>query len=120
MEEPQTKSPDHMEIDAPPLIPEEPSIDIINKLHSLEILPDIFNLLHDLETGAILAKDFDNNAGSIRLKLATLKQYLQEVEGINESIETRTNKIETLRNGNSKKYQFLTRFKEKVESDINV
>lgn len=89
--------------------------DPIDKMREMEILPDLFNLLHDLQNGTILAKDFDNNAGSLRLKLTTLRQYLQEVEGINELIKSREAKIESLRVNNAKRYEFLSRFKEQVQ-----
>lgn len=88
--------------------------DVIQKLREVEILPQLFGLLQSLESGNILPRDFGNNAGSIRLKLNTLKQYLQEVEGINETIEERIDRIEYLRARNRKKSEFLRMVKERV------
>lgn len=106
------KSPDAMEID----IKEEEDEDVVSKLRDVEVLPQLFSLLHDLDTGVISVRDFDNNAGSVRLKLNTLKQYLQEVEGINESIEVRKTKIDALKENNLKKEELLQRFRSKVET----
>ncbi|KAK6454270.1 RNA polymerase II transcription mediator complex subunit 9-domain-containing protein [Scheffersomyces xylosifermentans] len=121
--EPSMEDSDKMDVDPPQQTLAEPvkaleadddEEDPIQKMRVMEILPDLFNLLHDLQNGVISAKDFDNNAGSLRLKLATLRQYLQEVEGINESIKSREAKIESLRHNNAKRYEFLSRFQAKV------
>ncbi|ODV80741.1 uncharacterized protein CANTADRAFT_29870, partial [Suhomyces tanzawaensis NRRL Y-17324] len=89
--------------------------DVIQKLHNLEVLPDLFNLLHDLDSGVLLARDIDKHSGSIRLKFATLKQYLQEVEGINETIGERKARIEGLSRSNQRKCEFLARVGSRVE-----
>ncbi|KAK6201222.1 RNA polymerase II transcription mediator complex subunit 9-domain-containing protein [Scheffersomyces amazonensis] len=103
---------------------EEDEDDPIVKLQEIEILPDLFTLLHDLQIGSISAKDFDNNAGSIRLKLSNVRQYLSEIEGINETLKVREAKIDSLKVKNAKKYQFLSKFKSRVinefEGDIDM
>ncbi|EGW30076.1 uncharacterized protein SPAPADRAFT_63695, partial [Spathaspora passalidarum NRRL Y-27907] len=81
--------------------------DPIDKMRSMEILPDLFNLIHDVIQGKIQPKDFHNNAGSLRLKLNTLKQYMQEVEGIGETLQSTQAKIESLRENNEKKRALL-------------
>ncbi|KAK6461621.1 RNA polymerase II transcription mediator complex subunit 9-domain-containing protein [Scheffersomyces coipomensis] len=93
--------------------------DPIVKLQEIEILPDLFTLIHNLKIGNISAKDFDNNAGSIRLKLSNIKQYLSEIDGINETLKARSIKIDNLKFNNGKKYQFLNKFKSKVLNEIN-
>lgn len=92
--------------------------DSLEKLRGLEILPDLFNLLIELQSGAILAKDFENNAGSIRLKLSKLKQYLKEVDGINETLQARNNKILQLEGSINKKNDLLKSFKKRIQNEI--
>lgn len=91
--------------------------DTIGRLRDLEILPELFSLLHDLQNGAIVAKDFDNNAGSLRLKLAALKQLLQEVDGISDSGDAQRASIEALAVRNDRKRQFLQSFRERVQRE---
>lgn len=90
----------------------------LEKLRSVQLLPELFNLLHDLRNGTLLAKDFGSNAGSLRLKLTTFKQCLQEIEGINESIEQRQQHILTLTKSRLKKEEFLASFKHKIKQDL--
>ena len=90
----------------------------LQKLQSTELLPDLYNLLNDLQNGHILAKDFDNNAGSIRLKLSKMKQNLQDIPGISESVKFRETRIQNLKLSNEKKAHFLNKFKQKVESEL--
>lgn len=115
---PKATSKDDMEIDNGEN-ESEGSKDPLQNLQSTELLPELFHLLNDLQNGEILAKDFDNNAGSIRLKLTKMRQDLQEVPGINESIEYRESRIQNLKNNNMKKVRFLKNFKETVESELN-
>lgn len=97
---------------------DESQRDPLQKLQSTELLPELYNLLIDLQNGQILAKDFDNNAGSIRLKIAKIRQSLQEISGISESVKFREAKIQSLKNGNEKKIHFLNKVKQKVESEL--
>ena len=92
--------------------------DPIQKMRRMHILPDLFNMIHDLLRGKILAKDFDNTAGSLRLKLATLKKYMQEVEGIGETLQNTQLKIENLKQNNEMKYSLLKQFKLKVNLEL--
>ncbi|CUM47164.1 uncharacterized protein AC631_02628 [Debaryomyces fabryi] len=114
---PDVTSKDAMDIDS-----EENNLqeerDPLQKLQTTELLPDLYNLLNDLQNGHILAKDFDNNAGSIRLKLSKMKENLQNIPGINESVKARETKIQNLKLSNEKKLHFLNRFKQKVESEL--
>lgn len=93
-------------------------VDVQEKLRRIELLPDIFALIQSLELGELQPKDFDNTAGTIRLKLNTVRQYLQEVEGICESTEERKKKIENLEACNEKKRVFLKLFRDKVLQDL--
>ena len=75
------------------------------------MLPTLYNLLHDLQTGHIKAKDFDNNAGSLRLKLSLIRQYLSQIEGISETVKLREVKIDNLKTKNYQKWELLQRIK---------
>ncbi|CAX40927.1 conserved hypothetical protein [Candida dubliniensis CD36] len=101
----------------------EPEIDPIEKMRSLEILPDLFNLLYDLnneENSSVTPKDFDKYLGSLRLKLSNLKNLMQEVEGINETLTCTLGKIESLKQNNVKKETFLQNFKNNVSLNENI
>ncbi|EGV65747.1 hypothetical protein CANTEDRAFT_101353 [Yamadazyma tenuis ATCC 10573] len=110
----QSQSPDiAMDIDIP--VPEVKP-DQLEKLHQQELIPELFGVLHDLQSGILSAKDFDNQVGGIRLKLANIKQYLRDFPGITESVDTRVERIETLRVNNESKLEVMKTFKEKVEA----
>lgn len=96
--------------------PEE--VDPLKKLADIELLPDLFALLQSLEKGDMQPKDFDNNAGTIRLKVNNVRQYLQEVEGISETVSEREKKIKTIEESNEKKVEFLSQFRERVLLDL--
>ena len=85
--------------------------DAIEKLKEFEVLPTLYNLLHDLQTGHIKAKDFDNNAGSLRLKLSLIREYLSQIEGISETVKLREVKIDNLKTKNYQKWELLQRIK---------
>lgn len=91
----------------------------LNKLAQIELLPELFALLQRVENGEIKGQDFDNHAGSIRLKLNTIRLYLQEVDGICETVEERTQKIETLKDCNDRRTAFLGDFKKRVLADLS-
>lgn len=88
------------------------------KLCDIELLPDLFVLIQSLEKGDIQPKDFDNNAGTIRLKANNVRQYLQEVDGITETVSEREKRIETIRSANEKKVEFLGQFRQRVLEDL--
>lgn len=92
----------------------EPYTDPLQKLADIELLPDLFALMQSLENGEIQAKDFDNNAGAIRLKVSNIWLYLHEVDGICETVEEREKKIASIRHCNSEKIAFLKLFQEQV------
>ncbi|CUM66069.1 uncharacterized protein PRCAT00003723001 [Priceomyces carsonii] len=94
-------------------------VDPIAQIQNFDLLSDIFGLLHDLQTGVILAKDIDSHAGSIRLKISKLKQNLQEIDGIHESIKYRQQMIESLKCSNRKKLEFLKNFKDRVNRELD-
>lgn len=77
------------------------------KLQNVELLRELLNLLHDLQTGKNLVKDFDNHAGSIRLKLSTIKSQLLQIENINQTLEERELEIKKLEDSNRKRVDFL-------------
>lgn len=85
-------------------------IDNIEKLKQFELLPTLYNLLLDVQTGVIKSKDFDNNAGSLRLKLITAKKTLRDINGINESVESRREKIDQIKEKNKNKSDLLMKF----------
>ncbi|CAN3375691.1 hypothetical protein DIURU_001251 [Diutina rugosa] len=89
--------------------------DAIEKLKEFEVLPTLYSLLHDLQTGHIKAKDFDNNAGSLRLKLSLIRQYLSQIEGISETVKSREVKIDNLKTKNYQKWELLQRIKSSIQ-----
>ncbi|CAK7892971.1 hypothetical protein CAAN1_08S03510 [[Candida] anglica] len=89
---------------------------VLEKLQRTELLPDLFALLHDLKSGVISARDFDNHAGSIRLKVTQMKQQLQQIEGINRSLEDREAEIRRLEENNRRKREFLQTCRQSNES----
>ncbi|KAM9933121.1 hypothetical protein OXX80_007258 [Metschnikowia pulcherrima] len=101
----------------------EPSADgdqnLLKKMAEIEFLPDLFALLQRVENGEIKSQDFDNHAGSIRLKLSTLRSHLQEVDGICETVEEREEKIRTLSDCNDRRVSFLNDFKNRVLTDLD-
>lgn len=92
--------------------------DPLQKLSDIELLPDLFALIQSLEKGDIQPKDFGNNAGTMRLKVTNVRQYLQEVDGIYETVGERLKRIETIREANEKKVEFLSGFRERVLRDL--
>ncbi|CAH2354026.1 putative mediator of RNA polymerase II transcription subunit 9 [[Candida] railenensis] len=78
-----------------------------DKLQNIELLRELLNLLHDLQSGKNSVKDFDNHAGSIRLKLSTIKLQLSQIENINQSLEQRELEIKKLEENNKRKVEFL-------------
>lgn len=94
--------------------PKSPQGDPLQKLQDVELLPDLFALIQSLEKGDIQAKDFDNYAGAIRLKVGSIRNYLQSVEGICETVEEREKKIVAIRHCNNEKVGFLRLFREQV------
>lgn len=90
--------------------------DQLEKLRQIEIIPELFAILHDLQVGKLLAKDFDNKLGSIRLKLSNMKQYLRDIPGITETIEARHDKIKLLQENNEKKFQLIEKFTQQVNN----
>lgn len=92
---------------------------VLKKLAEIELLPELFALLQRVETGEIKGQDFDNHAGPLRLKLNSIRLYLQEIDGICETVEERTKKIETLNDCNDRRSAFLTSFKQRVLTDLS-
>lgn len=79
----------------------------LQKLARIELLPELYSVIHRLQSGEIQPKDFDNHLGNVRLKLTSIRQLLLGIEGIEESVEEREEKIEKLRQGNAKRRLFL-------------
>ncbi|GEQ72826.1 hypothetical protein JCM33374_g6514 [Metschnikowia sp. JCM 33374] len=92
---------------------------LLKKLAEIQLLPDLFALLQRVETGEIKGQDFDNHAGPIRLKLNNIRMYLQEVEGICETVEERGKKIEMLKDCNDRRASFLSDFNKRVVKDLS-
>lgn len=104
---PRQKSPDDMDVD---IVPKH-----VQKLHNQDIIPELFAILHDLQVGKLLAKDFDNKLGSIRLRLSNMKQTLRDIPGITETIEARQEKIRLLKVSNQKKAELVDEFTKKLD-----
>lgn len=104
---------------ADPMEVDQNEYDPLNKLREQEIIPELFGLLHEVESGKLLAKDFINNSGNIRLKINYLKKYLKEIEGITQTTDFRKERIELLEANNKKKLQLLNDFKDNVEKKFH-
>lgn len=86
---------------------------------TLDILPDLFGILLDLETGVVLARDFEKHAGSIRLRIASFKALVADVQGIDESTASRLERIRALESNNDKKRQLLIQVCEQMSMTSN-
>lgn len=89
----------------------------LSSLLRAELLPDLFRLVQRLEKGEIQPKDFENNAGAIRLQLASVRLKLQQIDGICESAEQRREKIQMLTESNERTGEALKAFRERVLRD---
>lgn len=105
-----SQTPEMMEVDHP--------VNPLDRLDKQELIPELFSILHDLMTDKVKAKDFDNQLGGIRLKLDNIKQQLKEVPDIFETIDQRQERIDNLKQSNSKKLDFLNKFKERVTFEL--
>lgn len=81
---------------------------------TLDILPEVFAILLDLESGVLLPRDFEKHAGSIRLRIASFKALVAGVQGIDESTASRLERIRLLETNNEKKRQLLTQVCEQM------
>lgn len=94
--------------------PKHDDDEVVQKLSKIELLPDLFSLLHSLQLGELQAKDFDNNLGVIRQKLSNIRQILLEVEGIEEPLKEREERIEVLRESNERKWGVLEELRVRI------
>lgn len=86
----------------------------LEKVRQMELLPELFELLLDIELGEMQAKDFYNNLGTTRLKINTLIQRLQNLDGICDSIKDQEEQIQTLVESKSAKTKNIQQFREQV------
>lgn len=90
-----------MEIDeTEPIMP-------LESLQRTELLSQLFTLLLDVKTGKSLVRDFESNAGSLRLALSNIRKLLQKVDGITETVEQRQAQIEVLQQNNEAKRRII-------------
>ena len=82
-------------------------MDVLDNLLQVQVLPDLFVLLHDLEHGDVQPKDFESHAGSIRLKLGQMRAQLLEIDDISRTSKEREEQIELLECQTRKMAQFL-------------
>lgn len=75
----------------------------LESLQQTELLSQLFTLLLDIKNGKSLVRDFENNAGSLRLALSNIRKLLLQVNGITETVEERRKRIETLEQNNAAK-----------------
>lgn len=90
----------------------------LDRAEVIELLPNLFTLLQQLEKGELQPKDFDNHAGTIRMKLNEMRQLLLEIDGICEPVEERLEKIEAMRESNLRKKEFIRAFQQRVDQDL--
>lgn len=90
----------------------------LQKAEMIELLPNLFTLLQQLEKGELQPKDFDNHAGTIRIKLNEMRHLLLEIDGICEPVSDRLEKIDAIRESNLRKKEFIQAFHERVKLDI--
>lgn len=86
----------------------------LEKVRQMELLPELFELLLDIELGEMQAKDFYNNLGTTRLKINNLIQRLQNLDGICDSIKDQEEQIQTLVESKSAKTKNIQQFREQV------
>ncbi|KAF3988090.1 hypothetical protein FT663_02661 [Candidozyma haemuli var. vulneris] len=98
--------------------PQEQEESALDKVEVIELLPNLFTLLQQLEKGELQPKDFDNHAGTIRMKLNNMRSLLSEISGICEPVEDRLQKIKAVRESNSRKKEFINAFRERVRGDL--
>ncbi|XYA01911.1 hypothetical protein QA089_004475 [Meyerozyma guilliermondii] len=90
-----------MEIDeTEPIMP-------LESLQRTELLSQLFTLLLDVKTGKSSVRDFESNAGSLRLALSNIRKLLQKVDGITETVEQRQAQIEVLQQNNEAKRRII-------------
>lgn len=87
-------------------------------LNRPDLLQEVFSLLQQVETGTLKPQDFDKNTGSIRLALNSIRQAVQESEGINESVADRQDRINALQMCNEKRASFLVDLRQRVLADL--
>lgn len=97
---------------------EEPRESPLDKVEAIELLPNLFTLLHQLEKGELQPKDFYNHAGTIRMKLNNMKQLLTEIDGICEPVSDREAKIAKMKESNQRKVEFINAFRNRVAKDL--
>lgn len=98
--------------------PQEQEESALDKVEVIELLPNLFTLLQQLEKGELQPKDFDNHAGTIRMKLNNMRLLLLEISGICEPVEDRLQKIKAVRESNLRKKEFINAFRERVRGDL--
>jgi hypothetical protein len=86
--------------DAEPAMP-------LESLQRTELLSQLFTLLLDIKTGKSLVRDFESNAGSLRLALSNTRKLLQQVDGITETVEQRQAQIDVLQQNNDAKRRII-------------
>lgn len=89
------------------------------EVRAIELLPELFGLLLDFERGDVQTKDFDNNLGTIRLKISMLVQKLQSLEGVCDSIKDQESSIQKLNESIKAKRDFSREFKQKIRSELS-
>lgn len=67
----------------------------------------MLSVLRDVQTGKIAVKDFDNHTGSIKLKLATIRHELLQIDNIHQTLAQRQQEICTLEEAIRQKREFL-------------
>lgn len=86
----------------------------LRDIRSIELLPELFELLLSINRHETQAKDFDNNLGAIRIKVSTLLQKLQMLEGIDHPINEQKASITHLNEIMNEKLRYNTVFKEAI------
>ena len=91
----------------------------LQKIRRTELLPELFGLLLDIDQGKMQAKDFDNNLGTVRLKIVTLILRLQDIEGICDSIKDQELRIQSLTESKRTKTELIGEFRKQVLLRLN-
>ncbi|ODQ68143.1 hypothetical protein NADFUDRAFT_14093, partial [Nadsonia fulvescens var. elongata DSM 6958] len=89
----------------------------IEVLEKLDLMPHVQDLLTRVLSGNVLVKDVDNEAGSIRVKLAKAKSGLRELTGLNETIMSRRERINKLQLNIQQKQLLLQQFKRIIDQN---
>lgn len=91
----------------------------IANFEQLNVLEMVVDLIERLDKGTISAKELDNEAGPIRLKLSNARTSLGVLEGLDETLTERRTKIENLEEKIARQTALLEKFKGLIKESMD-